>query len=348
MGWRAALPGVLSQENECLPLHLRGRGIDPHFARQQSRSAISSETRRSLDSQLDKTTSRSPVDFDPHLIDAWSACDRRSGFIATLNARKMHRPRVWQATASRAHRVWRDRACGNLREERMKFEWMRIVQVSTIIACVMLSARVQADVAAPRANAFPPLHSPTNPYPQDPPLFAAFKAFCVDTVAKPSAVEAAVLAAGGVPGNHGSTDYPMPMSTSGWGISLRGHRMSVNASSAYPSRKHKGFFDFDSCSIHSFADDDLGVKAIQDWVGVPPYQVSSPDKNSPTPDLKIFYYSYQAVGPAHKALVSKADRLSGQIQGQAWSLVLMKEPRGASIQLSHDLPPANPSPPPQQ
>jgi len=63
----------------------------------------------------------------------------------------------------------------------------------------------------------------------DPPLFAAFKAFCVDTGASPEAVKSAVEAAGGkqrvAPR---ATASPWPMSVTIWDITTGGHSMYVS------------------------------------------------------------------------------------------------------------------------
>jgi hypothetical protein len=64
----------------------------------------------------------------------------------------------------------------------------------------------------------------------DPPLFAAFKAFCIDTGASPEAVKSAVEAAGGkqhLPPS--ATASPWPMTVTIWDITTGGHSMYVYA-----------------------------------------------------------------------------------------------------------------------
>src|SRR5215471_9999910 len=63
----------------------------------------------------------------------------------------------------------------------------------------------------------------------DPPLFAAFKAFCVDTGASPDAVKSAVEAAGGkqrVP--RSATASPWPKTVTIWDTTTGGHSMYVS------------------------------------------------------------------------------------------------------------------------
>jgi hypothetical protein len=213
---------------------------------------------------------------------------------------------------------------------------MRIVQVLTVIVCAMLATSVQADVAAPHVNAFPPLHSPINPYPQDPPLFAAFKTFCVDTGTKVSEVGAAVLAAGGTFRNRRSTDN---MSITVWSLNFRRGRMSVEATGIYPSRLKNGDSDMEACTIFYTGDDDASVAALQKWVGVPrQYCVLQ----SPC------YYEYQVHDSAHEPIMSNAEQLSARMRGQDWTLMLDVEPGHIQAGLQHWLPPANSSSPPQQ
>ena len=62
----------------------------------------------------------------------------------------------------------------------------------------------------------------------DPPLFAVFKAFCVDTGVSPDAVKSAVEAAGGK--QHappGATAWPVPMTVTTWDITKGGHSLNV-------------------------------------------------------------------------------------------------------------------------
>jgi hypothetical protein len=188
--------------------------------------------------------------------------------------------------------------------------------------------------------------------PPDMPLFAAFKTFCVDTGAEPSAVNAAVEAAGGKPHDPtgGSTesgtltDTPFPLTFATWDVTVGGHRMTVSAGTGYPSGTYKSQkappYDFNDCSITSFANEDASVTAIRDWVGVPPQDVSTgPHNDRWTPDLTLYQFWYQVVGSTHAVLADRAQRISAETQGRSWGLMLMQSPHSASLQLVHDLPP---------
>jgi hypothetical protein len=64
----------------------------------------------------------------------------------------------------------------------------------------------------------------------DPPLFAAFKAFCVDTGASPESVKLAVEAAGGKQhGPSGATAWPFLMTVTTWDVTTGSHSMYVYA-----------------------------------------------------------------------------------------------------------------------
>src|SRR5215470_6041271 len=64
----------------------------------------------------------------------------------------------------------------------------------------------------------------------DPPLFAAFKAFCLDTGANPDAVKSAVEAAGGkLLAPPGTTAHPFPMTVATWDITAGGASLNVSA-----------------------------------------------------------------------------------------------------------------------
>ena len=182
----------------------------------------------------------------------------------------------------------------------------------------------------------------------DLPLYAAFKAFCVDTGTIPQSVNAAVKAAGGRPSDRpgGSTengtlpDAPFPMTTSAWTVTIGGHRMLVVSERAWPSRGGWGRAnDFDTCSIHSDVNEDVSIAAIQEWVGVPATEVSLP---SPThwfaPELTSYRYAYQAVGGAHMAIIDKESYRRADAEGRHWTLDVMREPQSAGLQLVHQLP----------
>src|SRR5476649_1842329 len=107
-----------------------------------------------------------------------------------------------------------------------------------------------------------------------PPLFATFKSFCVNTGAGPDAVKPAVEMAGGKPFKEGATSTPYPMTTASWLITIDGHKMTVAAVSSrapYGPGKTAGT---NQCNINSDANEDSSIAAIQQWVGVPPYRSS--------------------------------------------------------------------------
>jgi len=105
----------------------------------------------------------------------------------------------------------------------------------------------------------------------DPPLFAAFKAFCVDTGARPDAVKSAVEAAGGK--QHappGATAWPFPMTVTSWDITTGGHSLSVSAGTQQaPPVQNRPGENSNQCIMRSFVNEDASIEAIRSWVGVP-------------------------------------------------------------------------------
>jgi hypothetical protein len=213
-----------------------------------------------------------------------------------------------------------------------------------------LAAVVAAQVESPSASARAASGMP---------LFDAFKTFCVDTGAKPSAVKAAVEAAGGKVRRQtdsaaqasGAMGPPFPLTLTTWDIAVQGHTMMVDTGTSYPSRRlsasNSQTFDFDTCSIHSIANEDASVAAVRDWVGVPPAWVStSSHSNKRWPDLTQYHYVYQTVGTVHMGLADRDQGPSAQTEGRYWGLVLLRDARGASLQLIHDLPAVDPRPQP--
>jgi hypothetical protein len=190
-----------------------------------------------------------------------------------------------------------------------------------------------------------------------PPLFAAFQSFCIDTGAEPGAVQKAVEAAGGVPHHPfgGSTDAgtlpgaPFPMTLFIWDVVVQGHKLIVAASASYPTRDvrmagRRGVFDFDTCTIDSFANDDAGAKAIRDWVGVPPLDESTnPHDDKLAPDVTQSHFEFQTVGSVHKAVTGLSERLSASAEGREWSLTLLHDPRSVGVQFMHALPKSPPA-----
>src|SRR5215472_7393710 len=146
----------------------------------------------------------------------------------------------------------------------------------------------------------------------DPPLFAAFKAFCIDTGASPDAVKSAVEAAGGqqAPPIH--------------------NRPEENSN---------------HCTVNSFVNEDASIEAIRNWVGVPPAYISRGN-----PILYIFHYQELGspivgiVTPHYRAVRSTlpADKIAydkAKAEGRTWALDVLQAQDGASVQLVHYLAP---------
>ena len=121
----------------------------------------------------------------------------------------------------------------------------------------------------------------------DPPLFAAFKAFCIDTGASPDAVKSAVEVAGGkqrVPPSASASPWPMTMTS--WDITAGGHSMWVYAGTQQaPPIHNRPEENSNHCTVSSFVNEDASIEAIRNWVGVPPAYISRGN-----PILYIFHY----------------------------------------------------------
>ena len=172
----------------------------------------------------------------------------------------------------------------------------------------------------------------------DPPLFAAFKAFCVDTGARPDAVKSAVEAAGGkqrVPPS--ATASPWPMTVTIWDVTRGGHSMHVSAGTQQvPPMGGRPEENSDHCTISSFVNEDASIEAIRNWVGVPPAYFSR--------DNRIHYFfDYQESGSVRSTLpAAKIAHDMAKAEGRTWSLVVLQSQDGASVQLVHHLAPPIP------
>ena len=71
----------------------------------------------------------------------------------------------------------------------------------------------------------------------DPPLFAAFKAFCIDTGANPDAMKSAVEAAGGKQHGAGATEHPFKMTVTTWDVTAGGASLNVSPTRRLPRSK---------------------------------------------------------------------------------------------------------------
>ena len=106
----------------------------------------------------------------------------------------------------------------------------------------------------------------------DPPLFAAFKQFCVDTHAKPEAVKAAALAASSKNVASAATDKKSPASAAGnsWSLVYQGHHMSVTSGTLQtPAAGQMPATNSITCAITDSDGDSAGASAVAGWAGVP-------------------------------------------------------------------------------
>jgi len=159
----------------------------------------------------------------------------------------------------------------------------------------------------------------------DPPLLAAFKTFCMETQAVPDAVKAAVEAAGGVsPRPPAATDWPFHMTTQSWNLTLRGHRMMIGSGTMHTAASGRTpAMDSLDCDIHGGPDDEAGLAAVADWIGVP---VSSRDGD------ELTYYEF-VERDGRRVSVTEQDALRDLESGGFWTLVLIRFPSSASLQL---------------
>jgi hypothetical protein len=184
----------------------------------------------------------------------------------------------------------------------------------------------------------------------DPPLFAAFKSFCVDTGASPDAVKSAVEAAGGkqrVPPT--GTAWPWPMTVTVWDITTGGHSMFVSAGTQrVPPIQNRPEENSNQCTVSSFVNEDASIEAIRNWVGVPPAYISRGN-----PILYIFHYQELGsaivgiVTPHYRAVRSPlpADKIAFDMataEGRTWALHMHQSQDGASVGLAHYLAPPIP------
>jgi hypothetical protein len=167
--------------------------------------------------------------------------------------------------------------------------------------------------------------------PQAPPLFAAFQAFCVDTGAKPDAVEVAVEVAGGI--RHTGPSYtasPSPMTETSWKLNMSGHDMIVSTGTMHPPARPGRLSYTTSCIIDSFANEDASVAAIGAWAGVP----ASNDSLSSGP--AIYKYDFLEQDSRRSELpTDKTAYNTALAKGRVWSLVVIRSGNGASVQLTH-------------
>jgi hypothetical protein len=172
----------------------------------------------------------------------------------------------------------------------------------------------------------------------DLPLFAAFKAFCVDTGASPDAVKSAVEAAGGK--QHAppsATAWPWPMTATIWDITTGGHSMYVSAGTQrVPPIHNRPEENSNNCTVSSFVNEDASIEAIRNWVSVPPAYISRGN-----PILYIFYY--QELGSVRSPLPE--DKIAfdmAKAEGRTWAIDVLQSQDGARVGLAHYLAPPIP------
>jgi hypothetical protein len=172
----------------------------------------------------------------------------------------------------------------------------------------------------------------------EPPLLAAFRAFCVDTGANPDAVKSTVEAAGGKQQTpSGATAWPFSMTVTTWDITTGGHSLNVSAGTQQvPSIRNRPQANSNQCIVNSFVNEDASIEAIRSWVGVPPANVLRGDPNT-------YFYNYQQSGSVRSPLpTDEVAYHTAEIEGRVWSLVVLQLQTGASLQLVHHLAPSIP------
>ena len=181
------------------------------------------------------------------------------------------------------------------------------------------------------------LTAETNAQVHEPPLFAVFKASCVDTGANPDAVKSAVEAVGGKQHASGATAQPFPMTVITWDITVGGASLNVSAGTQQVAPvQNRPEENSNQCVVSSFVNDDASVEAIRNWVGVPPANVL---RGNPT----IYFFNYQEQGSARSTLpTAKTAYDMAKLEGRIWSLVVLQSQDGASVQLVHHLAPPIP------
>jgi hypothetical protein len=167
----------------------------------------------------------------------------------------------------------------------------------------------------------------------DPPLFAAFKAFCVATGARPDAIKQAVEAAGGTlfrPTNTVKDPPPESSETTAtvWSWAVGSYAMKISAVSLRRAPADAGDFAHD-CMVRGEAKDDASVEAIRKWVGV------APDPNKAAdPAMSIFNFEERA-GVRSSWPDSDAEMAAARTEGRVWRLNLYGSDRLAGVRLTH-------------
>ena len=158
---------------------------------------------------------------------------------------------------------------------------------------------------------------------QDPPLFSAFKAYCLKAGGDADQIKLAVEMRGGKPANHpsGITATPWPMTATNWDITVLGHKMNLSVGTSRPAKGPATT----NCAISSYSDESDSMEALQKWAGVPR------DPNQPFPEFYNFYLD----GATHKPLTDKNTFRIAEERGNIWTLAIIGK---SALQLAHTLP----------
>jgi hypothetical protein len=167
----------------------------------------------------------------------------------------------------------------------------------------------------------------TQAFAADPPLFAAFKQFCVDTQAKPDAVKSAVLAASGKTIASGETSKKAPVAAGGssWNLTVQGHRLTVTAGTLHtPVAGKMPATDGITCAITDSGGDSAGAAAIGAWAGVPA-----------TAEVSGVFgtYSYQDKNGTHQSV--KSPETAVKDPEGLWNLTLSQIGKLTAVNLAH-------------
>jgi hypothetical protein len=202
---------------------------------------------------------------------------------------------------------------------------------------MLLSLLVSAAVTA---------HPVINALGSDPPLFAAFKKFCVETGTRPDAVKKAVEAAGGhlFKGPVSSDGWPFVKGLMTWDVTVDGHAFRISSDSQeIPAHfGNNPAWNSENCDLHEFDADDASVAAIGNWAGVPP----DPDSSTGTsrlpdgrrmPGFLLQNYSYTIAGTSHAPVKDQASLREAEREGRYWMLVVTSDNQYVSVQFSHEL-----------
>jgi hypothetical protein len=136
------------------------------------------------------------------------------------------------------------------------------------------------------------------------PLFMAFKAFCLDTKAQLTAVQAAVRIAPYKFRERLSGAFAPPLTkewTKGWEFELEGRRMKLNVGVSKTSDGRRTVRKDRYCTVLSDADESAGMNQAFRWLGIDTTRPIIGDTFRPDilPGVKVlsFYFVWSAQGP---------------------------------------------------